>query len=88
MEIDKLKTSIQIWDKMESASAIYYMYGWGKKKDIEKIEEKHESEEDDYRDDTQGNRNAKYLKKARMHANTPQARLKRERTELKKELRG
>ena len=50
--------------------------------------DKNEDENDDYRDDTQGNRNAKYLKKARIRANTPQARLKRERTEFKKELNG
>lgn len=50
--------------------------------------DKNEDENDDYRDDTQGDRNTKYLKKARIRANTPQARLKRERTEFKKELNG
>jgi hypothetical protein len=151
--IDKLNEEIQSWDKMESAVDIYYMYGWGKKKEdlketkqpknesedlaandlvevdrgtygkeqgkILSIEEdmfgspyakvklssgltssydltkltkiqndQNESEDDDYRDDTQGHRNAKYLKKARFYADTPQARLKKQRTELKKELRG
>jgi hypothetical protein len=86
--IDKLQKSINAWDKLESASAVYYMYDWNKKAETEDSEEKHESEEDDYRDDTQGRRNAKYLKKARFYADTPQARLKKQRTELKKELRG
>lgn len=151
--IKKLNEEIVMWDKMEGAGAVFWMYGWGKKKqkdpeaksegltldqaykayrnkipvkkwdgkvgiitniredyykgiavveikypygvygaelicDLEFADSPNESEDDDYRDDTQGNRNAKYLKKARIHANTPQARLKRERTELKKELDG
>lgn len=86
--IHKLNEEIQKWDKLEGASAIYWMFGWGKKKEAEDSNTKNEDENDDYRDDTQGNRNAKHLNKARMYADTPQARLKRQRTERKKELRG
>ena len=83
-----LKAAMQSWDKMEGASAVYYMFGWNKKKAEETPEEseKNEEEEPDYRDRTHGERNTKHLKKARFYANTPKARLKRERTELKKEL--
>lgn len=94
--INKLNEEIKSWDKMEGAGAVYYMYGWGKKtqKDAESEakedneKNKSESEESDYRDRTQGDRNAKHLAKARLYANTPQARLKKQRTELKKDLRG
>ena len=90
--IKKLNEEIVMWDKMEGAGAVFWMYGWGKKKqkDPEASDDSsmNEDKDDDYRDNTQGNRNAKYLKKARIYANTPQARLKRERTELKKELNG
>ena len=86
--IKRLNESIKSWDKMESASSIYFMYGWGKKEQSKESEEKHESEDDDYRDDTQGRRNAKHLTKARMYANTPKARIKKQRTEIKKDLQG
>lgn len=86
--IKKLGEEIKNWDKFEGAGSVYWMYGWGKKKETEEDPAKNEDENDDYRDDTQGNRNTKYLKKARIRANTPQARLKRERTEFKKELNG
>lgn len=86
--IKRLNESMESWDKMESAGAIYFMYGWGKKKQSNDPEEKHESEEDDYRDDTQGRRNARHLTKARMYANTPKARIKKQRTEIKKDLHG
>lgn len=150
--LKKLNEEIKLWDKCEGAGAIFWMYGWGKKKNLKdvdkvksedltidqaykamrnktpvqkwdgkigiitnirenyyrgiavveikyphgaygaelisdlKIADVNEDEDDDYRDDTQGHRNAKYLMKARIHADTPKARLKRQRTELRKDL--
>ena len=76
----------------EKAPNIELLFPDGTKKNISSRSlsklDKNEDENDDYRDDTQGDRNTKYLKKARIRANTPQARLKRERTEFKKELNG
>lgn len=89
--IKKLKDEIHAWDKMEGAGSVFWMYGWGKKKETDEPSEdkiQNEDENDDYRDDTHGNRNAKYLNKARFYANTAKARLKRQRTELRKDLRG
>ena len=88
-DIGNLKKAIEEWDKMESASSIYYMFGWGKKKEDQKEETEQklsEENEPDYRDKTHGDRNAKHLMKARIYANTPQAKLKKERTLWKKEL--
>lgn len=88
MSINKLNDEIQAWDKLEGASSVYFMFGWNKKKEDESEDEsKNEDEEPDYRDRTHGERNAKHLDKARFYANTPKARLKRQRTELKKDLR-
>lgn len=87
MEIDHLKNAICSWNKMESA--VFFWMKSEKTQETEKEEQQlNEKEEPDYREKTQGDRNAKHLDKARMYANTPQARLKRERTLLKKELRG
>lgn len=88
MSIDKLNNEIHEWDKLEGASSVYFMFGWGKKKEeLEEEESKNEDEDSDYRDRTHGERNAKHLDKARFYANTPKARLKRQRTELRKDLR-
>lgn len=81
--MDDLNKEIHEWDKMEGASAIYLMFGWGKPKnntEDAKSEASNTAEEPDYRDRTHGDRNAKYLEKARFYANTPAARLKKERT--------
>ena len=87
--LKKLNEEIELWDKCEGAGAVFWMYGWGKKKqEPEKVEIKNEDEDDDYRNDTQGNRNAKYLNKARFYADTAKARLKRQRTEFKKDMHG
>lgn len=87
--IKKLNDEIASWDKMEGASTVFFMYGWGKSPKINTEDPiKNENEDDDFRDDTQGNRNKKYLIKARIHADTPQAQLKRERTQAKKDLHG
>lgn len=88
---EDLKQSVQNWDKMEGASTVYFMYGWNKQNKEqapEKQDVSEDSEEPDYRDRTHGERNTKYLDKARFYANTPQARLKRERTERAKDIRG
>lgn len=88
--IESLQTEIKNWDKAEGAGAVYFMYGRGKKpinsseeNDIKNEEDKKDDKE--YRDKTQGDRNSKYLMKARIHADTPQARLKKQRTEYEKE---
>lgn len=87
--INGLNEAIQEWDKMEGASSVFYMFGWNKKKEepTKEDEEINEDKEDeDYRNRTQGERNSKHLVKARIYANTPQARLKKERTLYRKEL--
>lgn len=89
--IKKLNEAIEELNKMEGVGSVYWMYGWGKKQQKVKEENSQKYEEDDdkeYRDKTQGDRNSKYLMKARIYADTPQARLKKQRTEFQKELNG
>lgn len=85
---EELKTELQEWDKKECAEALYYYYPKSKKQEISAKAEHADDEVKDFRKEIQGARNAKYLKRARYHADSPEARIQKERTELQKGLRG
>ena len=82
-EFELLCQQLKKWNSLESA-CVYWWYKWkiAPKVDPKSLDEK------DYRKEINGKRNAKNLEKARLYANTPQAQLKKQRTELRKGLRG
>lgn len=87
-EFKKLAQQLKAWNKKESAIAYYWYNNWKISPKISQTEPEAIDESDDYRKKINGERNKHNLEKARMYAELPQAQVKKQRSELRKGLRG
>lgn len=94
---ENLRKELAEWNKLEDSGgaegASYYYYNkktMPEPKDVEEPEDLQESAEDDkdFRKEIQGSRNARNLSKARFYADLPKNKIKKDRTDLYKTIKG
>lgn len=88
-EFSELAKQLKAWNKKESAIPYYWYNNWKIAPKVAQVKPEVEAvDESDYRKKINGERNKHNLEKARMYADLPQAQVKKQRTELRKGLRG